>query len=251
VQLIISILENPESESLKGRQGAVTTILASETLKPYQNGSLWLETLEPTYQNARILKAEFVAALCEYYAFEKNNETAKFSYRKFAKMGIDSWIRDVTGHAQPVAIALTSEQLTMQLLQVTQQALESEHKLRITTERLLEKEQYITRATINSPGLNQFLEGAQDEDLAESEVTGPLTLAEWLHQVKQVSIPDKMYRQLRLRVAEFFKTLHHYKPKKELRYTKAGHPAMTYVYGQEDFHFLDTVFTQVFASYRA
>jgi hypothetical protein len=73
----------------------------------------------------KIIRSTACAAICEYYAFESENanETAKFSYRKFAKLGIDSWIRDVADHFQkpalnPYEIAL---QMSMELIKVQRQ----------------------------------------------------------------------------------------------------------------------------------
>jgi hypothetical protein len=45
------------------------------------------------------LPSDFLGAMTEYYAFESpyKTETALFTYRKFAKMGIERWIQDITG----------------------------------------------------------------------------------------------------------------------------------------------------------
>ncbi|MBE9029758.1 hypothetical protein IQ266_08465 [filamentous cyanobacterium LEGE 11480] len=52
------------------------------------------------------LPSDFLAALLEYYAYESHRKTpeALFAFRKFAKMGIDRWIQDITGWVDPSTI---------------------------------------------------------------------------------------------------------------------------------------------------
>ncbi len=54
-------------------------------------------------KNSRLFLAPFCAGMIEYYAFEadKPTEAALFAYRKFAKMGIEQWIRSITGWTPP------------------------------------------------------------------------------------------------------------------------------------------------------
>jgi hypothetical protein len=62
---------------------------------------------------AKVVRSGVCAAICQYYAFESKsaNETARFSLQKFSSKGIDSWIRDVTGHSKtPVLSPLESAQ---------------------------------------------------------------------------------------------------------------------------------------------
>jgi hypothetical protein len=55
---------------------------------------------------AKIIKSHVCAAICRYYALESKakNDTAMFSLCKFSDLGIDRWIRDVTGHTQKPAL---------------------------------------------------------------------------------------------------------------------------------------------------
>ena len=225
-----------------------------EILQPFVGQEL---TLSANFEkSAKVYKSNLCAAVCTYYAYisKAANETARFSLGKFASMGIDSWIRKATGHEQTSALSL--EQLTINLLQEkiewqSEKLLMSE-KITITTEQLLDKERYITKATINAPGLTQILETAQEVDgVALPEVDKELyTLLEWLEEFKGIQLPDKAYRQFRLKVAGLFQTLRHHTPKKERRWTPANSPVMSYVYEKSDFHYLDTVLSQVIAAYR-
>ncbi|MEG3880182.1 hypothetical protein QT972_22740 [Microcoleus sp. herbarium7] len=58
-----------------------------------------LATSVNQFKNATILKDEVCATVLEWYGFESQRptDTAKYSYRKFAKAGIRSWIQGITG----------------------------------------------------------------------------------------------------------------------------------------------------------
>jgi hypothetical protein len=60
----------------------------------------------PGENNSKLVKAEVVAAVVEYYAFESRNKTAEalYAYRKFATMGIEAWIQTITGWQRPPAV---------------------------------------------------------------------------------------------------------------------------------------------------
>jgi hypothetical protein len=77
----------------------------SESLNHFAGQDLYLALAGEN--NAKIIRSEVCAAICEYYAFESKakNETALFSVRKFLSKGLDSWIRDVTGHSQKPSLS--------------------------------------------------------------------------------------------------------------------------------------------------
>jgi hypothetical protein len=54
-------------------------------------------------KNSRLLIAPFCAGMIEYYAFEARVKKAEalFTYRKFANIGIEDWIRSITGWKPP------------------------------------------------------------------------------------------------------------------------------------------------------
>jgi len=72
-----------------------------ECLKPFA-GIDFLLSGDIDYKGADIIKDDLCAAIIEYYAFEstkhQNSEVAKFAYRKFAKLGIRSFIHTMTGY---------------------------------------------------------------------------------------------------------------------------------------------------------
>ena len=73
----------------------------SELLKPLSGKVLAINLPLSTGGTVSVIPAEICAAICTYYATESKaaNDTARYSLAKFAAIGIDSWIRNVTGHA--------------------------------------------------------------------------------------------------------------------------------------------------------
>ena len=91
---------------------SVSTTSCPDFLKPLQGMVLTLATSVNEFKNATILKDEVCATLLEWYGFESQrpNDTAKYSYRKFAKLGIRSWIQGITGWQPQERKALTQWQ---------------------------------------------------------------------------------------------------------------------------------------------
>jgi hypothetical protein len=166
-------------------------------------------------RGARIVRSQVCSAICKYYAFESKakNETAMFSLDKFADLGIDSWIRDVTGHSQkpalnPHEIAL---QMSMQLIEVQRQLNESQAKLIAAAE--VDK---IKSAFINQgDGLAMMFEGFDEDEVEfprEFNYAGEeklYTIKEYLSLVQEVNldtIPRGTLTGYGRKVAETFKS---------------------------------------------
>ena len=75
---------------------------APECLKEHQGKVFETELKGDSGQGvlANIVNSDAAAAIIEYYAYESKaaNETAKKSFRAFAKLGIERWIKDLTGY---------------------------------------------------------------------------------------------------------------------------------------------------------
>ena len=69
----------------------------SGCLNSFSGKDLWLA--EKGIDNAKIVKDEVCASVIEHYAFEARNRTEKamFAYRKFATLGVRTWIQEITG----------------------------------------------------------------------------------------------------------------------------------------------------------
>lgn len=67
-----------------------------ESLQP-----IWGKVFNPSavgLDGAKIINSEAMVGIIEYYAFEKNNQIAKHSYRAFAKIGADNWIKQTVSY---------------------------------------------------------------------------------------------------------------------------------------------------------
>lgn len=126
-------------------------------------------------QNAKVVKDDVCAEIVEHYAFDSQfeSETALFSYRKFAKMGIRSWIHQVTGYAQAHDLNKLAEAMSELLHEVKE--------LRVETR---EYKTIRSKGDSEFPGLNELMDDlATDGDvkaLPGGDTDGRFTASEWL-----------------------------------------------------------------------
>lgn len=92
---------------------SLSTSSCPDFLKPLQSQELMLAKSVNQFKNATIIKDEVCATILEWYAFESQrpNDTARYSYRKFAKMGVRSWIQNITGWQPEQSKALAQWQI--------------------------------------------------------------------------------------------------------------------------------------------
>jgi transcriptional regulator with XRE-family HTH domain len=78
---------------------SVSTSFCPNFLKPLQRMDLTLMASVNEFKNVTILRDTVCAQILEWYAFESQrpNETARQAFRKFASMGIRTWIQGITG----------------------------------------------------------------------------------------------------------------------------------------------------------
>ncbi|WP_019498949.1 hypothetical protein [Pseudanabaena sp. PCC 6802] len=110
--------ESGMSESGLARLCGVAQQTVNELLQNWVTGKARPEWLKPFTGNdfrsqarlqarglnhVTVVRAEVCAAVIEYYAFESKYKTkeALFAFRKFAAMGIQTWIQGITGWQQP------------------------------------------------------------------------------------------------------------------------------------------------------
>lgn len=92
---------------------SVPTSSCPKFLKDLQSedfGDLTLST-GSSYKNITIVKDKVCAYILEWYAFEsqRTNDTARYSYRQFAKTGVRIWIQGITGWQQSQPLSLPGE----------------------------------------------------------------------------------------------------------------------------------------------
>jgi hypothetical protein len=93
-QAISKLLQN--SVTTKSPSECLGTFLGNDfRLQPSGDLAAQLRGLD----NATVIRSEFCSKVIEYYAFESKYKTkeALFAFRKFATMGIQTWIQEITG----------------------------------------------------------------------------------------------------------------------------------------------------------
>ena len=97
---------------------SVITSFCPDFLKPLQEKELTLGTSYHEFKNVTIIKDSVCAVILEWYAFESQRPTekARQAFRKFAAMGIRTWIQSLTGweNSKEEEIALNQSQLIPQ-----------------------------------------------------------------------------------------------------------------------------------------
>lgn len=111
----LAILAGVSRQAISRLENTLATKAPSESLEPFIGKPLTLATEEPKIQgkpagNLKIYKSSFCAALLKHYSAngqtEETRRIALNSLLKFAEVGIDAWIQQVTGWK------LRKEQLT-------------------------------------------------------------------------------------------------------------------------------------------
>jgi hypothetical protein len=90
----LAILSGVTQQAISKLDKSLTTDTTSERLKPWL-GKVKTLTTESEYKNATIYRADFCAAVIQYYAF-KGNTVAQHSLSNFAETGINTWIQGIT-----------------------------------------------------------------------------------------------------------------------------------------------------------
>ena len=211
-----------------------------ESLRHIPGKDLWYVT--DAQNNAKVVKAEYAAKVIEYYAFESkaSNNTAKYSFRKFATMGIEKWIKEITGYEEK-QLSTTDDLLKQLLLKFD--GLEKETK-ELGTIRGKTKTCYI--------GLDNMLDTlSEEENLLPSETKEELektyTLTEWLREYKGINdLSSGKKHSLALSISQTYNQLKEEKPKRECRRSKDGKINNgVSVYTLKDFWILEKSFSLV------
>lgn len=117
---------------------------------------------------AKILKEEVCVALLEYYAFTSpvKNETALYSYRKFAAMGWHSWVLSVTGHSTTTSQPASKNDIADELAEI-KDAIKQLGDIKEETKK-------------SHPGLAALIEGyGQSSPNIPRGLRNPFCFAEW------------------------------------------------------------------------
>jgi len=212
-----------------------------ETLKPILGKDFYL--LIGADKNAQVVPANICALVIEYYAFESKaaNETARFSFRKFASKGISSWIKEITGYKED-QIPESKEILSILKEVLTKvDSLEKDSK---------EYRNLKGRSVQVFPALDKTLEefAIEGESLLEENPQN-YTLTEWVHLTKRgITLDNSTKHRFALLVSETYKSVTGNEPKKEHRQdkeTKKRNNSVS-VYSYTEFPILQLAWNKLF-----
>jgi len=144
---------------------------------------------------AKIVRSEAMLAIIEYYAFERNNDVAKHSFRSIAKLGADSWIKEITG------FAVNNE--TNKIQEKTEKLIGKIDGLLTRIEKI---EQTEALTVTIYPGISHITEGLSNSNFLMLENKTLYTAKEWLES-KGFKLTHGDYVSFGHLVAQTYKTL--------------------------------------------
>lgn len=166
--ILTALSANPKDRNLP----LASALTPFEGQNPYLNIS--------SRQQERVVRADIAAAIIEYYAFEcrKPKEHAQQAFRQFAKIGIEAWIKSVTGYQESHELTPDAQASTNELLM----ALVSE--MREVKQELNKSAGYRTAAQ-SMPGLVMLTdsykpEAEHSQAYTKAQPEELYTLTEWL-----------------------------------------------------------------------
>jgi hypothetical protein len=177
----------------------------------------------PAFNQAKVINSKLVARIIRYYAYQapKRSETAAFSYDKFAEIGIDSWIKEVTNFAEASDMYSLMESMNSTLLQLNTKVDEMSVQLSQT-------EGYRS-ARLSMSGLRTWMESISTEEfnqiaLPASAAEDLFTLTEWAEMSQNGVVLSKSNKHaLANIVSSTYKLMELELPKKVVRLNEKGY----------------------------
>jgi hypothetical protein len=228
----------------------VSSVRSSSTqnlLKDLQGKDLYLAL--GSNQQAKVIDAKVAARLIRYYAFEATNQTdiAKYSLGKFAEIGVEKWIKDVTGYAETGDVFKLMQSLSNQLNLMQKDITEMKVQL-------FQTEGY-RAARVTLPGLREWMETLDAEDLKQLALPGSaeeelFTINEWAEEAQNGLVLSKSNKHaLANLVSATYKTMALEMPPKVVRLNSKGYklPAVQ-AYPKRHFVLLNMCYSKLVAA---
>lgn len=202
-------------------------------------------------KNAKIVNSEVCAILITYYAFEvKNplNDIAKNTLAKFASIGIDSWIKQITGFESETKISneVKLDQILEILIPQSKKIDSMQRELNEMKPIVKEYKTVKDGIHTNFVGLETLIESIKNEDGEQLLLTSgeKYTLSEWLLS-KGITLDRGGICKFGRTVAETFKTCTTEMPKKKNHKKPNGKwTCNCTAYGEEHFPLLEMALNQ-------
>lgn len=196
-------------------------------------------------QQAKIVTNEAAAEIIFYYAFdsESANDTAKFTARKFATMGMHNWIKKITSfdcNSEIKSLTATVNSLVRSVDSLTHE---------VKSWRVVKR---VADESMNGVNLLiKEIEKSEADKLEEDYILAPAdlqtwSLTEWLREFKGVTLDSSKMKGLGRSVAETYKSMTQEPIIKDYRIVN-GNQAKVSVYRKQDFPILSVAFTKFMA----
>jgi len=229
--------------------GAKSEILTNvETLKPFDgNYFVDFQGVGPNVENnAKIVRSDVCAVIIEYYAFESRskNAVALNCYRSFAKLGIENWIKNVTGFKSVMVSDDKLDQILNVILPFAEELRNVKNEL-VEMRPIVEEYKTVKNGIQTSfKGLETVVNALKDEHNKRFLNGGSMSLTEWL-MTKHIYLDHGGIRKFGRMVSETFRSVSQSEPKKSNR-KKANGKWSTHVkvYSPEHFPILEMALEQ-------
>ena len=219
-----------------------------EILKPFGgNYFVDLEGVQLTIENnAKIVKSDVCAVVIEYYAFESRskNAVALNCYRSFAKLGIENWIKNVTGFKSVMVSDDKLDQILNVILPFAEELRNVKNEL-VEMRPIVEEYKTVKNGIQTSfKGLETVVNALKDEHNKRFLNGGSMSLTEWL-MTKHIYLDHGGIRKFGRMVSETFRSVSQSEPEKSNR-KKANGKWSTHVkvYSPEHFPILEMALEQ-------
>lgn len=150
-----------------------------------------------------VVTQPYAIATIKEYAINRNNKKAMLSLTGFAERGFVNWVKDITGYQESGKDTKALEVLLEMMTELKAEVLS------------------IKRINANTVAVFENMPTIQQSTQMLALGSKPFTLTDWL-VANEIDIDDRCQRQLRLRVAESYKTLTGKLPKKVTQYGKTS-----------------------------
>jgi hypothetical protein len=166
---------------------------------------------------AKIVNSKSAARIIRYFAYEaKNvNDTAKNSYDKFAEIGIDSWIAQITGYSESNQLSKLEGLMTQMIGEIQDMKVKTVKydNIKATTTTFYPGVEYINSSIEDGSHLLESVDFADDDGL--------FTATEWLKS-KGLILEGKMKRQFSLMTGQTYRAITGKEPRTVMRKDKNG-----------------------------
>jgi hypothetical protein len=234
---LLEYLTNPMDSSARGKE-------STKLGKDLQGKDFYLAV--SSIKGAKVVDSKVAARIIQYFAFEakRTTESAKFSLGKFATMGIETWIKNVTGYAESGDIFKLLQSMSNQLNLV-------QSEIQDMKVQLIQTEGY-RAARVTLPGLREWMESLEVADYERLTLPGTVeeelfTLNEWAIEAQNGLILSKSTKHaLANLVSATYKTMTLEMPPKVIRLNEKGYklPAVQ-AYPKRHFILLNMCFSKL------